>query len=373
MTAVISYPALSSEEVVAPLAGLSQSAPSPAGDDPAPSESNQPAKAASAASRPSTRGWPRLLRRGFARLAQAAFMIWAAASLTFAAVQLAPGETIDTLLGVNANDPVMRAQVIQDWGLDHPVAVQYLLYFWRLAHGDLGVSYVEHRPVAALLADVFPATAELTLWAFAIAVVLAVVLAVATSGGSRLGRALSQAVELAVVSAPPFWIGMLLLAVFSFRLGWFPVAGTSGWRAVALPALAIGWPIGCYLAQVLREGLDRALEQPFALTARARGLRLRDVKLRHGLRHAALPALTMSGLTVGNLLGGAVICETVFGRAGLGQLALHAINAKDIPVILAAGLLSAAVFVAVTTAVDLAYLAVDPRLRGAGTWQEAKA
>lgn len=300
-------------------------------------------------------------------------MVWAAATLTFIAVQLSPGETINTLLGPNSNDPVLRAQVIQDWGLDHPAVVQYLLYFGRLLRGDMGVSYIEHRPVSELLADQFPATIELTLWAAGLAVVLAVALAILTSRPARLGRAVSQFLELAVVSAPPFWIGMLLLAVFSFRLGLFPVAGTGGVRAVVLPALAVGLPIGCFLAQILREGLDRALEQPFALTAQARGMGLGAVKLVHALRHAALPALTVGGLAVGNLLGGAVICEQVFGRAGLGQLAVNAINSKDIPIILAIALLAAIVFVVITTLLDLVYLLVDPRLRGQSQWQEANA
>ncbi|MDR1151586.1 MAG: ABC transporter permease, partial [Bifidobacteriaceae bacterium] len=255
--------------------------------------------------------------------------------------------------------------------LDHPALVQYLLYVWRLAHGDLGVSYVEHRPVSSLFAEQFPPTIELTLWAFAIAVIVAVVLAVATAGRSRIGRAISQFAELTVVAAPPFWIGMLLLAVFSFRLNLFPVSGSGGVRAVVLPAVAVGAPIACFLAQILREGLDRALEQPFAVTARARGLSRLGLTFTHALRHATLPAMTISGLIFGNLLGGAVICEQVFGRAGIGTLAVTAINTKDIPVILAIALVSAIVFVVVTTVVDLLSLAVDPRLRGESRWQEA--
>jgi peptide/nickel transport system permease protein len=304
------------------------------------------------------------VRRVASRLLQGVVVVWAAATLTFIAVQASPGETIDTLLGPNSQDPTLRAQVIEEWGLDHPEIVQYLLYFWRLLHGDLGSSYIEHRTVASLFAEQFPPTIELTLWAFAFAVVLAVALAVATSGRTRLGSVVSRFAELAVVSAPPFWIGMLLLAVFSFRLGWFPVSGSGGIRSVVLPAAAIGLPIGCFLAQVLREGLDRALEQPFALTARARGLGSLGVKLVHALRHATVPTMTISGLTLGNLLGGAVICEQVFGRAGIGQLAVNAINTKDIPVILAIALLAAIVFVVITTVVDLACLVVDPRLRG---------
>jgi peptide/nickel transport system permease protein len=314
-----------------------------------------------------------LARRIVSRLAQGILVVWAAATLTFVAVQLSPGDTVDTLLGPNSTDPLLRAQVIQDWGLDHPRVVQYVLYLGRLLHGDLGVSYVQHRPVAALFADQFPPTVELAIWAAAIAVTLAATLAILTSGRSRLGRVISQAFELTILSAPPFWIGMLLLAVFSFRLGLFPVAGTVGVRAVVLPALAIGLPIGCFLAQVLREGLDRSLEQPFAVTARARGRGEVGVKIVHALRHASLPALTVGGLALGNLLGGAVICEQVFGRAGIGQLSVNAIMTKDIPVILAVAFIAAIVFVVITTLLDLVYLWVDPRLRGASQWAEANA
>jgi peptide/nickel transport system permease protein len=305
------------------------------------------------------------------RLGEGAVVVWAAATLTFVAVQAAPGETINTLLGANANDPTLRAQVIREWGLDHPALVQYLLYFWRLAHGDMGVSYVHHRPVTSLLAEQFPPTIELTLWAFAIAITLAITLAMMSGRSSRVTRAISQFAELAVVSAPPFWIGMLLLAIFSFRLGMFPVSGSGGVLAVILPAMAVGLPIGCFGAQVLREGLDRAQDQPFAVTARARGVSRFGLTRIHTLRHAAMPAMTISGLAFGNLLGGAVTCEQVFGRAGIGQVAVTAITTKDIPVILAVALTSAVAFVVVTTVVDLLYLAIDPRLRGQSAWQEA--
>ena len=311
-----------------------------------------------------------LARRGLTRIVQGAAVVWAAGTLIFIAVHIAPGEVIDTLLGANSNDIELRKQITQEWGLDHPPTVQYLLYFARLLRGDLGQSYVQHRSVNSLLADQLPSTIELTLWGFGFAVLLAIVLATFTSGRSRIGKAVSQSFELTLVSVPPFWLGMLLLSIFSFRLGWFPVAGTSGFQAVVLPALAIGLPIGCFLAQVLREGLDRALEQPFALTARARGASLMGVKWVHALRHASLPALTIGGLTFGNLLGGAVICEQVFGRPGIGRLAVQAINTTDIPVILAVGMLSAVFFVVITTVIDLVYLAVDPRLRSEAQWRE---
>ncbi|WP_254909981.1 ABC transporter permease [Micromonospora sp. NBS 11-29] len=193
---------------------------------------------------------------------------------------------------------------------------------------------------------------------------LALALATATAGDRRpwLRRA-SSGTELLLVSTPTFLIGIVLLTVFSFRLGLFPVAGDQGLAALVLPAVTLALPIAGLLAQVLRDALDRALDEPFVLTARSRGLRERAVLLRHALRHALLPAVTLAGWLFGILLGGAVIVEQVFGRPGLGQVTLAAVTGRDMPVVLAVVTLSAAVYVLVNTAADLAYLFIDPRLR----------
>ncbi|WP_344864953.1 ABC transporter permease [Planomonospora alba] len=192
---------------------------------------------------------------------------------------------------------------------------------------------------------------------------LALAVALATAGRSRWPRRTASAAELVAVSVPPFVIGLLLLSLFSFTLGWFPVSGDRDASALVLPALALGLPIAGTLGQVLREGLERALEQPFATTARSRGLTERAVVARHALRHALLPAVTLAGWLVGGLLGGTVITEAVFGRPSLGQVALEAVTGRDMPVVMAVVLLSAAVYVCVNTAADLAYRVVDPRLR----------
>jgi len=156
----------------------------------------------------------------------------------------------------------------------------------------------------------------------------------------------------------------VLLSVFSFRFGWFPVSGAGGAVALVLPAVTLALPIAGVLTQVLRDGLDRALDEPFALTARARGLRENAVLVRHALRHALLPAVTLTGWLFGILLGGAVIIEQVFGRPGLGQVTLQAVSSQDMPVVLAVVTLSAFVYVLLNTAADLAYVVIDPRLRG---------
>ncbi|MCX5064406.1 ABC transporter permease [Micromonospora lupini] len=304
------------------------------------------------------------LRAAARRLAAGLVVLWAAATAAYLALLVAPGNTVDTIVGDGADTPQIRAQIIAEWSLDRPAVVQYLDYLRRLAGGDLGRSYFLQRPVAEVIGEQLAPTLALALAAAGLGVLLALVLAVATAGDRRpwLRRASSGA-ELLLVSTPPFLIGIVLLSVLSFRFGLFPVSGDQGIGALVLPAVTLALPVAGLLAQVLRDGLDRALDEPFVLTARSRGVRERTVLLRHALRHALLPAVTLAGWLFGILLGGAVIVEQVFGRPGLGQVTLTAVTSKDMPVVLAVVTLSAAVYVAVNTIADLTYLLVDPRLR----------
>ncbi|WP_214317826.1 ABC transporter permease [Nonomuraea sediminis] len=298
------------------------------------------------------------------RLGTGLAVLWAAATTSYVALLLAPGDTIDILIGDGPDTPEIRARIIAEWGLDRPEIVQYLSYLWRLLHGDLGRSYQLQRGVGEILATQVGPTAELTLAAAGTGVTLAGVIAIVTAGKGRWLRGAASAVELVSVSVPPFLIGIVLLSVFSFTLGWFPVSGAQGPQSLVLPALALGLPIAGVLGQVLRTGLERALEQPFAVTARARGLTERALVARHALRHALIPALTLAGWFAGTLLGGAVITEALFGRPGLGQVAAQAVTGRDMPVVMAVVLLSAVVYVTISTLLDLAYRVVDPRIRG---------
>ncbi|AGZ42744.1 ABC transporter permease [Actinoplanes friuliensis] len=295
------------------------------------------------------------------RVATGVVVLWAAATAAYLALLAAPGDTVDSIVGDGADTPLIRSQIITEWGLDRPAVVQYADYLWRLAHGDLGRSYLLQRPVRDIIGEQVWPTLKLALFAALLGVVLALILAVTTR--RPWARRVSSTTELVLVSTPPFLIGIVLLSVFSFRFGLFPVAGDRGFAALILPAVTLALPIAGVLTQVLREGLDRALDEPFAVTARSRGLRESAVLVRHALRHALLPAVTLTGWLFGILLGGAVIIEQVFGRPGLGQVTLQAVNAKDMPVVLAVVVLSAAVYVVLNTAADLAYLLIDPRLR----------
>lgn len=292
--------------------------------------------------------------------------MWGAATATFLAVQAVPGDIVDALLGPGAvATPELRAQVAADIGVNRPVAEQYLVRMGELLTGDLGHSYRLGQPVTEVLAGRVAPTVELALAALLLALALAVLGAILTAGRGRGADAAASAIELVAVSVPAFWLGIVLLSVFSFRLRLFPVVGASGAEALVLPAVALAVPIAGVLAQVIRQELATADGQPFVLTARSRGLGERSVLLRHTLRHALLPVTTMSGFILGSLMGGVVLVENVFARPGLGRILVDAVAARDLPVVTALVLLSAAVFVAADTIVNVLHPLIDPRLRTA--------
>jgi peptide/nickel transport system permease protein len=305
---------------------------------------------------------PRLIRRVIARLVGVVVVLWGAATLAFLVLHLAPGDPVDILLGAQtqATDETKTA-IRSEMGLDKPLLVQYLGYLGHLAHGDLGTSYRLGQPVSAVLAQQLPPTIALASSAFVLAVVIALLISLLAHG--RVATAIAGLLELVAISSPGFWTGLLLLTVFSFHLHWFPVAGGSGPGGLVLPALTMALPIAGILSQLLRHGLDVAAQQPFVLTARARGLTPAQVTGRHTLRHAALPATTFAAYIVGSLLGGAVIVEQLFGRPGIGRVTLDAVTNRDLPVLMAVVVLAAIVFILVNIVVDLLYPLLDPRLR----------
>jgi peptide/nickel transport system permease protein len=295
------------------------------------------------------------------RVATGVVVLWAAATAAYLALLAAPGDTVDAIIGDGADTPLIRSQIVQEWNLDRPAVVQYLDFLWRALHGDLGTSYLLQRPVSEIIGGQLGPTLTLAFSAGLLGVVLALVLAVTTR--RPWARRVSSTLELVLVSTPPFLIGIILLSVFSFRLGLFPVSGDKGFAALVLPAVTLALPVAGVLTQILRDGIDRALDEPFVVTARARGLSERAVLVRHALRHALLPTVTLIGWLFGILLGGAVIIESVFGRPGLGQVTLQAVTSEDMPVVLAVVVFSAFVYVVLNTLADLAYLVIDPRLR----------
>jgi len=294
--------------------------------------------------------------------ASALAVLWGAATLAFLAFRVIPGDPVSVMLGPQAQISEQAKDAIRaELGLDRPPVEQYVTYIGQLARGDLGESYQLRMPVGEVIGRQLGATLQLSALALLLAVVLALAVAILVRG--RVGRAVAAGVELVLLSSPVFWIGLVLLSVFAFGLGWFPVSGARNPATIVLPALTLALPVAALLSQVLRDGLEQAERMPFAETVRARGAGPSWFTLRHGLRHGAAGAMTLAAYLTGSVLGGAVLVETVFARAGLGRVTLAAITNRDLPVITGIILFSAIVFVVVNIAVDLLHPLVDPRLR----------
>lgn len=305
---------------------------------------------------------PRALTRIAGIAASAVIVLWGAATLAFLAFRIIPGDAVTAMLGPQSQvSESAKAGIRADLGLDQPPLVQYLSYLSGVLHGDLGRSYQLRMPVTEVIGRQLGPTLQLTALALLIAVVLA--LAAALFARRGIARGIVVGLELIVLSSPVFWIGILLLAVFSFWLGWFPVAGSRTPATLVLPAVTLALPVAALIGQVLRDGIDQAERQPFAETVRARGAAPARLVLRHSLRHGAANALTLAAYLTGSLLGGAVLVETVFARPGLGRVTLAAILNRDLPVVAGIIMLSALVFVIVNTLVELAHPLLDPRLR----------
>ncbi|NUT49471.1 MAG: ABC transporter permease [Saccharothrix sp.] len=298
------------------------------------------------------------------RVAHVVVVLGGAATLSFIALELIPGDPARVLVGGAPATPQALALIRHEMGLDLPLPVRFLRHLDRLAHFDLGRSYQLQKPVAQVVGEQLWPTAQLALAASALALAATLLVTTTTAGRSRVVRAACQAFELLAASMPTFWTGILLLSVFSFGLRWFPVSAAHP-AGLVLPAVALALPVTGVLCQVLREATEEVLVQPFVTTARTRGVTEWAVRTRHVLRHTLVPLVTMSGWTLGTLLGGAVVVETVFARPGLGRVTLAAVNGRDFPVVTAVVMLSALVFVVINLVTDALYLVVDPRLRGA--------
>lgn len=295
-------------------------------------------------------------------VASVVLVLWGAATLAFVAFRIIPGDPVEVMLGPQAQvSDAVKDGMRADLGLDRPVVEQYGAFLERLVRGDLGESYQLRLPVAEVIGRQLGPTLQLSALALVIAVLLALASALLVRG--RTGRAAASGVELVVLSSPVFWTGLVLLSVFSFQLGWFPVSGARDAAAIVLPAVTLALPVAALLSQVLRDGVEAAEREPFLLTVRARGAGPLRESLHHSLRHASVGGVTLAAYLVGSLLGGAVLVETVFARPGIGRVTLTAITDRDLPVITGVIMLSALVFVLVNTLVDLVVPLIDPRLR----------
>jgi peptide/nickel transport system permease protein len=277
-------------------------------------------------------------------------------------IDLLPGDAVTLMLGEHATKDAVAA-LREHLGLDKPFAVRYLDYVSRVARGDLGRSIQQNRPVADELADAWPATLELTMAALVIATLAGIAAGVASAvwpnslfdAGARLG-------SLFGLSMPIFWTGLVLIVIFSLWLNWLPVGGAGSPSHLVLPAITLALPSVAMIARMTRSAVLDVLREDYVRTARAKGLAERWVLGRHALRNAFIPIITLLGLQSGQLMGGAVLTETVFAWPGLGRLMVKAIFARDYILLQGAVLVFALAFVVVNLLVDLSYGMLDPRI-----------
>jgi peptide/nickel transport system permease protein len=281
----------------------------------------------------------------------------------FLILRVIPGDPVRLALGFNAT-PQAVAAMRAELGLNLPLPVQLGRYIWQLLHGNLGVSLVSDEPVGLLLAQRFPATLELAVAGMAVAIFLGVTLGTVAAAfmGTWVDRAVMVLATLGL-SVPVFWLALLLVMVFSLLLHWLPVFGYGGISHLVLPAVSLGLVAAAVNARLVRASLAEVLGADYVRTAAAKGASRLRVLLRHALRNALLPAITVMGIQVGSLLGGAVILEQVFGWPGLGSLLVTAVESRDYTVVQGSVLYIALVFMVVNLVVDLLYAVIDPRVR----------
>lgn len=302
------------------------------------------------------------------RIAQALLVLWGAYSITYFILYLLPGDPLSIMLSasgleVDAMTPEALAQARTYYGLDRGLLEQYVDLLLGALQGDFGQSLTQNRPVNELLIERLPQTLALAGLAILLSLLGGIGLAYLTAyvRWQPLKLALARLPSLGF-SVPVFWMGLLLIQVFAFSLGWFPATGSKGFASLVLPAVTLAIPSAAVYAQVLQRGFQGVWREPYIATAYAKGLSRGQVQARHAFKNAALPLLTLVGLQVGNTVSGAVLVETIFARNGIGRLTQEAVLRQDIPVVLAIVAISAAAFVLVNLIVDLLYPYLDPRI-----------
>jgi peptide/nickel transport system permease protein len=314
-----------------------------------------------AATRRRRGGWRRLA----GTIGGGVLVLWGAATVTFIAVNAMPGNPAIAMAGGAGSHPskALIAAVTAQYGFDKPIFIQYLIYLGNLVQGHLGFSSSQKMQVVDVIKlDIGP-TLALTISALVLAWILAIGSSLLTVGRSRIGSSIGSGLEVLAAALPQYWLGIILLEVFAFSLGWIPATGGTGVVGLILPALTLAIPLAGFMSQVTRDEFESVLEQPFVTTARARGMSDWGVRLKHALRHAILPGLTLSGWAVGALISGAVIVETLYSRNGLGGILLSAVTLQDMPLTVGITLIVALVYVVANIAVDALFLVADPRLR----------
>lgn len=286
------------------------------------------------------------------------------ATIVFFMMRVLPGDPAQLMLYETGASGEEVEQLREQLGLNDPLYVQFWDYLTNVVRGDFGQSFYTKQYVTTMLADQFRSTLELTLAAMLISTALGVTLGVISAIKQHTWvDSFSMVFALAGVSLPSFWLGLMLIFLFSLRLGWLPAVGSSSLKHLVLPAVTLGIGGSAIIARLVRSSMLEVLRQEYVVTARAKGLSAYAVTIRHALRNALIPTVTILGLQFGYLLGGTVVVETVFSRQGIGRLAVVAIKGKDFDVIQGWALFVAAIYIVVNLLVDISYAWLDPRIR----------
>ncbi|MDN6410626.1 MAG: ABC transporter permease [Yaniella sp.] len=296
------------------------------------------------------------------RVGAAAILLWIVATVIFIAIRMIPGDPAEAIMGGPGSQASAEAleAAREQYHLNEPLLVQYALYLGQLITGDLGTSYAQQRPVAQIMAEMLPATLQLTLISLVIAWLIAFLMAAVAARSNRIGQAVGTVIEVVAAAVPHFWLGAMLIIIFSTWLGWLPSVDTGTVQGIILPALTLAIPLSGFLAQLMRDSLVTAMSSPFALAARARGASEGQVFFRHGFRHAALPALNLTGWAVATSISGAVVVEEVFARPGLGRSLLGAVLSRDMPMVTGIALFSALIYMVVMLIVEAIEAIINP-------------
>ncbi|HIU24154.1 ABC transporter permease [Olsenella sp. Marseille-QA0557] len=304
------------------------------------------------------------------RILQAIGVVLCISAITFFVLNIVPGDPVRIMMGDMADETTIE-QVRHSMGLDRPVPEQYINWLTNMLHGDFGTSYSQNRPVITLMGNAFAVTAQLAGWAYLFALVFGLVLGVvaAVNHGRALDRAL-MALSVFGISAPSFWVAIILQIVFALTLHMFPLSGVSTPIHYVLPVLALGVRYAASIARVTRTSMLEVLGQDFMRTAEAKGLGRWTVIIGHGLRNALIPIITIAGTQLGEIFTGSILIESIFSMPGMGKMLLDAINTRDLPLIQGGVMYIAIICVVVYLIVDILYAVVDPRIRLGGGEEE---
>ena len=297
------------------------------------------------------------------RILLALGVIFAISAITFFVLNIVPGDPVRVMVGDMADEATIQ-RVREQMGLNKPVIEQYANWLTNMLHGDFGTSYTQRKAVVTLMGQAFGTTVKVAAFAYIFALALGLVVGVvAAVNHGRAAERILMALSIFGISAPSFWMAVILQIVFALTLKWVPLSGIKTWQAFVLPTVALGVRYAASIARVTRTSMLEVLSQDFMRTAEAKGISKWVIILKHGLRNALIPIITIAGTQLGDIFTGSILIESIFAMPGMGKLLLDAINARDLPLIQGGVMYIALICVVVYLVVDILYGVADPRIR----------